>query len=516
LTSLGQRASTAPGAGPPEGGIGNPWAGGVFPSGLALRHACAADPQDAIVLTCLSWIGRAPDAPYFADEAGETWTPIGQNDAITWPELAGLYRRRDLPGVERHLRWLRQSGVTCLRLMLEYCQHGHRAFELSVGRFNPAMVRLWDDLVRLCERVGMRLLLTPFDTFFLWRRWRAHPYNQANGGPCASRTRLLTCRATRQAVKARLGFATERWGGSGVIFAWDLWNEMHPAQGADDPDCFADFIGDVGPFLRDLEHRLHGRAHLQSVSVFGPELVRTPRLREPIFRHPALDFASSHFYEHGTIDDPRDTVAPAISTGRLVREALAEIGDDRPFHDSEHGPIRTFKDRHRTLPEAFDDEYFRHMQWAHLASGGAGGGLRWPNRHPHVLTAGMRRAQRALADFLPLIDWSRFRRRNLNQDIELDDPGVAAFGCGDAAQAVVWLLRRGPFQADGRLDGSAAARPVSLRVPGLAPGPYRLMLWDTREGCERGRLAAASVGNGILAVTLPALGSDLALAIGAT
>src|SRR5690348_5581405 len=185
-------------------------------------------------------IGRAPAAPYFADEAGAPWTPIGQNDAITWPELAGLYRRRDLPGVERHLRYLKESGVTCLRLMLEYCHREHRYLEKPVGRFVPAMVRLWDDLVALCKTVGLRLLLTPFDTFFTWNRWRQHPYNQANGGPCASRSSLLTCQATREAVKARLAFATRRWGGSGVIFAWDLWNEMHPAQGENRPEAFAD------------------------------------------------------------------------------------------------------------------------------------------------------------------------------------------------------------------------------------------------------------------------------------
>ena len=69
-------------------------------------------------LNSLPWIERAADAPYFTDESGTAWTPIGQNDAITWPELAGLYRRRDLPGVERHLRWLKATGVTCLRLML--------------------------------------------------------------------------------------------------------------------------------------------------------------------------------------------------------------------------------------------------------------------------------------------------------------------------------------------------------------------------------------------------------------
>ncbi|TIL77742.1 MAG: hypothetical protein E5Y81_12695, partial [Mesorhizobium sp.] len=43
-----------------------------------------------------------------------------------------------------------------------------------------------------------------------------------------------------------------------------------------------------------------------------------------------------------------------------------------------------------TSPE-LPTEYFRHLQWAHLAAGGAGGGMRWPNRSPHVLTPGMRR-----------------------------------------------------------------------------------------------------------------------------
>jgi hypothetical protein len=463
-------------------------------------------------LTSLPWIERAADAPYFTDQAGTAWTPVGQNDAITWPELAGLYRRRDLPGVERHLRWLKDSGVTCLRLMLEYCQRDHRYLELSPGRFNPVLVRLWDDLVALCQTIGLRLLLTPFDTFFLWNRWKHHPYNRANGGPCASRRKLLVCPATRQAVKARLTFATERWGGSGVIFAWDLWNEMHPAQAGDDPGGFAHFIDDVAPFLRQLEQRLHGRAHLQTVSVFGPELGRKPWLNEPIFRHPALDFASSHFYETGTIDDPRDTVVPAISAGRLVRQALTQITDARPFHESEHGPIHNFKDRHRTLPEPFDDEYFRHMQWALLASGSVGGGMRWPNRHPHTLTPGMRRAQRALADFLPLVDWPRFRRGNLNEEIE-SDPDVVTFGCGDARQAVVWLLRRGPLLPDGRLDARLPPRPATLRLPGLAPGHYRLALWDTRTGIPVGSLTAPSLGNGLLSTRLPPFSGDIAIAI---
>ena len=457
----------------------------------------------------LGWIERAPGRPYFVTDDGTPWTPIGQNDAVSWPEWCGLLHRRDLGAVERHLTHLRDSGVTCLRFMLEYAQTGEHFFEQPAGTFNPALVQLWDDLFRLAAAAGLRILLTPFDTFFHWVRWDLHPYNAANGGPCPDRTSLLVHPGVRALVKARLAFATGRWGGSGALFAWDLWNEMHPVQGEDRPDCFDDYIGDVGPFLRGLERRLHGRAHPQCVSVFGPELHWKPWLNAPVFRHPALDFANNHFYEEGTIDHPQDTVAPAVAVGRLVREALAEITDQRPFFDSEHGPIHTFKDHGITLPEPFDDEYFRHLQWAHLASGGAGGGMRWPNRDPHGLTPGMRRAQRSLADFLPLVDWPRFDR--LPIDVKADDPAVACFACGDAHQAVLWLLRTTPLLRDGRVDPDCRSS-VSVQVPGLAAGAYWATTWDTRAGCQTGRVPVLADGQGTR-IGLPAMPADVAISI---
>ena len=278
-----------------------------------LDHPLTADSRAAAPLP---WIETRPGVPYFITEHGEPWTPIGQNDAISWPELDGLFRRRDLGAVERHLRWLKAHGVTCLRLMLEYAQGRHRYIEKPVGRFAPNMVRLWDDLFALCEKVGLHLLLTPVDTFFMWTQWKHHPYNAKNGGPCASRRRWLTCPETRGAIKARLAFASDRWGGSPALFAWDIWNEIHPAHGGDDPANFAPFIADVATWLRGFEIARHGRAHLQTVSIFGPELIKAPELCEAIFRHPALDFANTHLYEHGTIDDPKDTVAAALSESR--------------------------------------------------------------------------------------------------------------------------------------------------------------------------------------------------------
>jgi hypothetical protein len=462
----------------------------------------------------LPWIEVAQDAPYFVTETGESWTPIGQNDAISWVEFKGLFGRRDLGAVDAHLKWLADHGVTCLRLMMEYAQVRHRYFERPIGVFPPNMVQLWDDLFATCGRHGLRLLLTPFDTFWTWMHWRHHPYNRSNGGCLESFGRVLLCPDARAAIKARFTFAVERWGGSGALFAWDLWNEIHPAQAQWSAEPFSEFIHDLSQHVRSLEERLFGRSHPQTVSLFGPELAWRPEmpLKEPIFRHPALDFATIHIYEDGTIDHPENTVDPALGMGRIVSHAIAEIADSRPFLDTEHGPIHTFKDKKRTLPGAFDNEYFRHTQWAHVASGGAGGGMRWPNRNPHKLTSGMRKAQAALAGFLPLIDWAGFRRVTLNDAIRVAQPGIAAFGCGDDAQAVVWLLRKDVTGSDGTLRRDAAPITADVLVPGLAPGRYRVTAWDTLSGAERGS-HEADCSDGALALQPAPFATDVALAI---
>jgi len=161
------------------------------------------------------------------------------------------------------------------------------------------------------------------------------------------------------------------------------------------------------------------------------------------------------------------------------------------------------------LPEDFDDEYFRHLQWAHLASGGAGGGMRWPNRHPHRLTHGMRRAQRGLADFLPLVDWARFDRRVI--EVQADDPAVACFACGDARQAVLFLLRTTPLLGDGRVD-PGVRREACLVVPGLEGGAYRVVMWDTQAGQVAGEAAVQAAVDGLL-IEVPAFAVSVAVAV---
>lgn len=469
----------------------------------------------------LPWVTNIPGVPYFQTEDGLPWHPIGQNDAISWRELNPLFGRKDVPAVEGYLKLLASHGVTCMRLMLEYSQVRHRYFETSVGRWSRNVVQFWDDLFALCENHGIRILLTPFDTFWMWLRFKRHPYNRNLGGSLEHPSRALLCRPTREAIKARLTFAAERWGDSGALFAWDIWNEIHPAQADMSAEPFMEFIEELSDHLRGVEIRKFGRAHPQTVSLFGPELRWRAHMEmeHAIFRHASLDFATIHVYEEGTIDDPKNTVDAAIGMGRIVKECLGEIEDFRPFFDSEHGPIHTFKDHRKTLPEPFDDEYFRHMQWAHLASGGAGGGMRWPNRRVHSLTAGMRVAQRGMARFMPLIDWREFRRVNVTDEMCLRDgrgrvvglKQVARFGCATSDQAVVYLLRRDAARRKALLDRSLAPLEMSLKLPGLAPGRYSISAWDT----VAGELVSASVQELGMdsAMALPPLTADVALAV---
>jgi len=445
----------------------------------------------------------APGGRYFETFDGDPFLFFGPNDAISWPGLAGLYRRRDPAAADAYLETLAASGVTVLRLMLEYAHRDGWYFERPFGTFNPVLVRLWDDLFMACARHGIRVLLTPWDTFWMARRWHRHPYNAANGGPARSPADLFTQEPVIEATLNRLRFVVERWGGAGTIAAWDLFNEIHPHWGGT-PVRQSAVIARLSDGVREIERKTWGFVRPQTVSIFGPE--PSEEYEEMILRHPSLDFATTHIYQ-GAIDHPGDTIEPALTMASWVRHALARTPHDRPFTDTEHGPIHLFNDHKKMLPEPFDDEYERHLMWAHLASGGAGGGMRWPARHPHLLTPGMLGALSSLAGFARLIDWRRFTPRDAGADVTVGTEKVCAFGCRDSRQAVLWLLRdtRGGVQVPEEFG--------EVRLRGLAPGVYGVTPWRTAAGIAEATQVCVAAPAGELRIRLPFEAADLAVAV---
>ena len=77
----------------------------------------------------LSPIRVTPQGRYFETFDGRPFLFIGFNDAISWPSLSGLYRRKDVAAVDDYLTDLAEHGVTILRLMLEYGHHDSHFLE---------------------------------------------------------------------------------------------------------------------------------------------------------------------------------------------------------------------------------------------------------------------------------------------------------------------------------------------------------------------------------------------------
>ena len=150
----------------------------------------------------------------------------------------------------------------------------------------------------------------------------------------------------------------------------------------------------------------------------------------------------------------------------------------------------------------------RTSRAARLAAGCAG-----PIATRTFLTHGMRAAQKSLADFLPLIDWNNFNRRNLNCEVKISGENCAVFACGDETQAVLWLLRLDITGENGMLQPSTTPRAFEVEVPGLKRGSYRVTAWNTIEGVRVAALQAQSDGQ-CLRFETPPFATDLALAIG--
>src|SRR3954454_12651729 len=130
----------------------------------------------------MPYVQVAPGGRYFATEDGKPFLLIGQNVAMPWPDMWQMHYENDVPATENYIRMLAQSGVTLLRIMLEYCEDDYWYFENPAGNFLPEAVLYWDDLVGLCEKYQIRLLVVPWDTFFMHKRWNKHPYSKLDGG----------------------------------------------------------------------------------------------------------------------------------------------------------------------------------------------------------------------------------------------------------------------------------------------------------------------------------------------
>lgn len=438
-------------------------------------------------------ISIAPQGHYFQKD-NEAFLIIGPNDAITWPGLSPLLGRASYGAVEDYVARMRENGINTVRIMLEYAQTSAGLLENPIGHYRSEVVQFWDDLFPLFEKYGIYVIITPWDPFWMQSNWSENPYNIDNGGILSSMHGFLANEAALEAQKERLCFAVRRWGGSKQILAWELMNEIDLWWGASPQEIY-NWIDMMADLVRSEQKEAYGFTSLVTVSTASPTPSGT--LGEVIYNHPKLDFASTHLYTGPGMNAPFNTTDAADEVALAVNYATWRIRDNRPYTDTESGPIEMWIGSAR-----FDAEYLHNVSWAHLANGGAGTGMRWPYRTPHILTDDMMRVLGRIGVFVEEFNFTGFAPRSMNPDLE-SEPDHLVYGLSDGKRAFVWLLREAHAQG--------ALRSSTISLENVVPGNYEVAYWNTWEGEWIERSIESLIENNTL--TTPPFSKDIVLVL---
>jgi len=362
---------------------------------------------------------------YFEFEDGTPFVPFGYN----------LVRGIN----DETLADLASSGGNAVRVWLD---------RGCTGRTDPAAV---ERLLDLAERKGFLVVFTIFEaaalTDLFAGRCRFDEGRTAFNDVCGRAREVFTEPRALDVQRRLIRFIVDRWGGHPSIFAWELMNQMDGVYEATGEEL-GRWTESTGAYIRDLEVERWGKAHLRSVSSFDP----VPS-HSFFYRSPAVDFIAGHMYCE-SVNAPLNVVDGALHTNRAIRLNLARCGYDRPFLDTENGPLAHLFVEGFPRPSGPDfDEWYHNLIWAGVASGAAGPGFTIPvalydppgeRRTPWALNAlpeGQARYLEGLRRFCDRVEWGGFRSINTDRSVRVEPRSVRPMACSDGRQAVVWLLR---------------------------------------------------------------------------
>jgi hypothetical protein len=263
--------------------------------------------------------------------------------------------------------------------------------------------------------------------------------------------------AIRDARKL-LRYAVARWGYSTHVAAWEYFNEINPNLPTDR------FYDELGQYLEQIDvYR-----HLRTTSTWSP----SPK----DWRHPRLDIAETHHYiRPADKERGHDEVAVVLEKVRLLREHAPQ----KPVLIGEFGLA---EDNWQRSPYMKQDEklvHFHNSLWASALSGSCGTAAFWWWELLDPMDA--YRHYKPLSEFAADVP--------LDAGLETSAATVSGrevrvVGLQGKACAYVWLFnpqatwwnqvieKRSPSEIAG----------ARLQVPGLEPGAYEIVWWDTHEG----------------------------------
>lgn len=170
-----------------------------------------------------------------------------------------------------------------------------RRYASSNQYFNPGAVKRMDELVNLCDSLGLYFMLTIdwHGALIPDAEWRTSNYNSANGGPAANPVEFFTGQAARGQYRNKLRYLVARWGYSTSIAAWEFFNEIDNAAFTRQDslriphEAITQWHMEMSRYLKDVDPY----GHLVTTSISHRDI-------EGLNSIAYIDFNQKHIYKH--------------------------------------------------------------------------------------------------------------------------------------------------------------------------------------------------------------------------
>ncbi|SDJ89858.1 Por secretion system C-terminal sorting domain-containing protein [Catalinimonas alkaloidigena] len=247
----------------------------------------APSAEDGFVLPHDTWT--------FQYSSGRPFRGIGENvgwEARSWEDPKYTYDYF-LPKLADHGANFIRLWMHAWNLPLEW-KHviSTDRYTDSDAYFNPGAIRRMDELIHLCDSLGIYLMvaLDAHGGFISSGEWPQNNYNTTNGGPVDTPAEFFTSDEAKAKYKNRLRYLVARWGYSTSIAVWEFFNEvdnaMYDGETVIIPHAdVTQWHREMSAYLKDLDPY----GHLVSTSISHREI-------EGLTAVPDFDFNMKHIY----------------------------------------------------------------------------------------------------------------------------------------------------------------------------------------------------------------------------
>lgn len=428
------------------------------------------------------YIRVEPEKKRFFQYADGTPMPLlGSN--LCWSGARGTYDYDD---------WLSacaDAGMNFTRLWMWPLSFGIEVLPGERLNYNQPQAWRLDHVMALAADKGVGVMLClDFHGIFqdkkdMWGgndNWPTHPYNQAQGGPCATQNDFFTNAAARKLYEKRLRYLVGRYGAYPSLLCWEFFNEIDNVYGKLRKHDVVRWHG----YMADSLHAMDPFRHPVTTSFGGVHEDRN------MWALPELDFTQFHLY----CDGMRKGLGVYIAG---TAQRFAELYG-KPMVFGEFGA--TYKNDGRALDP--NDWCLRQGLWTGLLTGTAGTVMPWwweglqPNNRYRLWTS--------LSRFIQGTGFGGAAWHPAGaatSPASEPDLGTDAFAMTDGKAALIYVVDRRYEYPHGGSTTAPQACETTLTLKGLADGTCEVTWWDPVDGattasgsgeCHDGRLELAS------------------------